>query len=101
MAQLRPGNQPNLPGPPGAPKPSNSRLRLALLIGAQLLFVAIFLVPLLRNLSGHPALDVPYSFFKAQLADGNVDSITLQGHDVTAEFTISESYGSQRSNNQF
>src|SRR2546428_154703 len=101
MAQLRPGNEPNLPQRPEAPKPSNSRLRLALLIGAQVLFVAIFLVPLLRNLSGQPALDVPYSFFKAQLADGNVDSITLQGHDVTGEFRIAESYGSQPSNKQF
>src|SRR5713226_3674133 len=101
MAQLRPGNQPNLPGPPGAPKNSNSRLRLALLIGAQVLFVAIFLVPLLRNLSGQPALDVPYSFFKTQLADGNVDSITLQGHDVTGQFKIAEIYGSQPSNKQF
>src|SRR5229473_5745697 len=101
MAQLRPGNQPNLPGPPGAPKNSNSRLRLALLIGAQVLFVAIFLVPLLRNLSGQPALDVPYSFFKTQLADGNVDSITLQGHDVTSQFKIAEIYGSQPSNKQF
>ncbi len=102
MAQLRPGNEPNLPGQPGAPKPNNnSRLRLALLVGAQVLFVAIFLVPLLRNLSGQPALDVPYSFFKTQLADGNVDSITLQGHDVTGQFKIAESYGSQASNKQF
>ncbi|HYS02884.1 MAG TPA: ATP-dependent metallopeptidase FtsH/Yme1/Tma family protein, partial [Candidatus Eisenbacteria bacterium] len=101
MAQLRPGNEPNLPQRPEAPKPSNSRLRLALLIGAQVLFVAIFLVPLLRNLGGQPALDVPYSFFKTQLADGNVDSITLQGHDVTGQFKIAESYGSQASNKQF
>jgi cell division protease FtsH len=102
MAQLRPGNEPNLPGQPGGPKPNNnSRLRLALLIGAQVLFVAIFLVPLLRNLSGQPALDVPYSFFKAQLAEGNVDSITLQGHDVTGQFKIAETYGSQASNKQF
>src|SRR6267143_1355606 len=101
MAQLRPGNEPNLPQRPEAPKPSNSRLRLALLIGAQVLFVALFLVPLLRNLGGQPALDGPYSFFKTQLADGNVDSITLQGHDVTGQFKIAESYGSQASNKQF
>ncbi len=101
MAQLRPGNEPNLPERPGGPKNSNSRLRLALLVGAQVLFVAIFLVPLLRNLSGQPALDVPYSFFKTQLAEGNVDSITLQGHDVTGQFKIAESYGNQASNKQF
>src|SRR5713226_4748850 len=101
MAQLRPGNDPNLPERPAGPKNSNSRLRLALLIGAQVLFVAIFLVPLLRNLGGQPALDVPYSVFKTQLADANVDSITLQGHDVTGQFKIAESYGTQASNKQF
>ncbi len=102
MAQLRPGNDPNLPEPPGPPKPNgSSRLRLVLLIGAQVLFLAIVLFPLMRNLGGQSRLDVPYSFFKAQLTDGNVDSVTLQGHDLIGQFKTAETYQDQPSNKQF
>ena len=86
MAQLRPGNEPNLPQRPEAPKPSNSRLRLVLLIGAQILFLAIVLFPLMRGLSSPSRLDISYSDFKSQVAGGNVKDVTFQGKDVQGDF---------------
>jgi len=87
MAQLRPGNDPADPETPGPPKSSgSSRLRLVLLIGAQILFLAIVLFPLMRGLSSPSRLDISYSDFKSQVASGNVKDVTFQGKDAQGDF---------------
>ena len=98
MAQLRPDNTPQIPESQ-PPRPTGSRLRMAILIGIQVVLILFLLSPFLGRLNGPARLDLSYTDFKTQVEQDNVKDVTFQGHDVQGD--LKAPLAGQPQNTQF
>src|ERR1700694_6196356 len=80
---LRPDQKPP-PQTPKSPRPTGSWLRLALLGGLGLYFV-ILLSPVLSRLGGPARVDLSYSQLIAEIDNGKVADITIQGQSAQGD----------------
>src|SRR5260370_504186 len=88
----------NLPTPPGPgnqlPQPPRLRVPNWLILVLLVVFSIWFALRLPAILNGTTSapVDVPYSFFRAQVVAGKVSSVFMQGTQVSGEFTEPMTY---------
>src|SRR3979411_2407580 len=83
MAQFRPDQTPP-PKSPKTPRQPTSWLRLALLAGLSL-YLVLLTAPFVAKLGGPARVDLSYSQLVAQVENGNVADITIQGQSAQGD----------------
>src|ERR671925_1623591 len=98
---LRPGDNPQVPGQGPNNRPSRPWLRVGLMLAGIGIYVLILVSPFIRQVSGPPRLNIPYSVLRTQVADDNVKDITIQGQDANGTLNTALTYNGSPPNTLF